>query len=201
MITALRSWRSHDSDPADHPRPKRAEGGPHALGAGTSRATCRRDASDQSFLPSRADSRASCLVSRLSCRHSARVLSSPFLHSALASRALTSGLPRIPTVLPIVPTILPPLLALGLRVTRRDRLPPASWPTRQIDKNLHLLALPPAEMAIDRHAIFRVSPAGHLHLEPLAPRPRGTWSRLASPRGPVAALLHLGPGVGPVRVA
>jgi hypothetical protein len=48
---------------------------------------CARDRVDQSFFASRADSRASCFVFRLPCRHSARDFSSPFLHSALASRA------------------------------------------------------------------------------------------------------------------
>ena len=48
---------------------------------------CARERADQSRLASRADSRASCFVFRLSCRHSGRDFSSPFLHSALASRA------------------------------------------------------------------------------------------------------------------
>jgi hypothetical protein len=39
------------------------------------------------FLMSRAEPRESCLSSRFSCRHSARVLSSPALHSAFSSRA------------------------------------------------------------------------------------------------------------------
>ena len=42
---------------------------------------------DYCFFISRAESRASCFVSRLSCRHSARLLSSPSLHSAFPSRA------------------------------------------------------------------------------------------------------------------
>jgi len=42
---------------------------------------------DYCFLMSRADSRASCFTSRFSFRHSARVFSSPALHSALTSRA------------------------------------------------------------------------------------------------------------------
>ncbi len=42
---------------------------------------------DYCFFMSRAESRASCFTSRFFCRHSARVFSSPALHSALTSRA------------------------------------------------------------------------------------------------------------------